>query len=149
MNEENSKKIIFLEAVQDYGGARISTLELAERLATKHDVTIVDFYGSCTPFLDGVSEKNLKIRVIQKRDKEYIITTSKLFWIRFFKCLLFIPHLLEVRKKLAAIVKTINPDYIIINNFKTLSALIYFPKKKVQNAVFRARMVYIVTNFRH
>ena len=54
---EQIKKIVFLEAVQDYGGARISAVELAERLSKKHKVTIIDFYGSCTPFLDNVTKR--------------------------------------------------------------------------------------------
>jgi len=96
---EQIKKIVFLEAVQDYGGARISALELAERLSKKHKVTIIDFYGSCKPFLENVRKRGIDLRIIDKRDNPYIINTSPILLIKIMNFVLFAPHLIGVRKK--------------------------------------------------
>lgn len=136
MDQQKPRKIIFLEAVQDYGGARISTVELAERLAVRHDVTIIDFYGSCKPFLNDVDRRKLKLNIIEKRDTPYIINTSRLLPVKLLNYLKFIPHLLKMRKGIIEQIKRINPDYIIINNFKVLSGLINFPGKTFKTMFF-------------
>lgn len=138
------KKIIFLEAVQDYGGARISTIELAERLSKKHKVTIIDFYGTCIPFLDNAKNRCIDLRIAEKRDHPYIINTSSYLLIKIINFILFVPHLIRIRKKVQRIIKEIQPDYIILNNSKVLSALIFFPDKKFK-VLFFARGWFILS----
>ena len=141
---EQIKKIIFLEAVQDYGGARISTVELAERLSKNHHITIIDFYGSCKPFLVDVIKRDLDIRIVEKRDSPYIINTSPNLFIKIVNFILFFPHLILMRKKIQSIIKEIQPDYIILNNTKVLSSLIIFPNKKFK-VIFFARGWFILS----
>jgi glycosyltransferase involved in cell wall biosynthesis len=137
------KNIIFLEAVQDYGGARISAVELAERLSKKHKVTIIDFYGSCKPFLENVTKRGIDLRIIEKRETPYIINTSPFLLIKIINFVLFVPHLIGIRKKVQSIIKEIQPDYIILNNSKVLSSLFYFPNKKFK-VLFFARGWFIL-----
>lgn len=132
----NKKNILFLEAVQDYGGARISTVELAERLAAKHVVTILDFYGSCIPFLEDVTKRNIKLEIIDKRNTPFIINTSNFLPFKLLNYFLFLPHWLKMRKETIKKIQEINPDYVIINNFKVLSALMFFPNKKFATLFF-------------
>lgn len=141
---EQIKKIVFLEAVQDYGGARISAVELAERLSKKHKVTIIDFYGSCTPFLDNVTKRGIDLRIIEKRENPYIINTSPFLLIKIINSLLFVPHLIRIRKKVQSVIKEIQPDYIVINNSKVLSSLVYFPNKNFK-VLFFARGWFILS----
>ncbi len=141
---EQIKKIVFLEAVQDYGGARISAVELAERLSKKHKVTIIDFYGSCTPFLDNVTKRGIDLHIIEKRKTPYIINTSPVLLIKIINSLLFVPHLIRIRKKVQCVIKEIQPDYIVINNSKVLSSLVYFPNKKFK-VLFFARGWFILS----
>jgi len=141
---EQIKKIVFLEAVQDYGGARISALELAERLSKKHKVTIIDFYGSCKPFLENVRKRGIDLRIIDKRDNPYIINTSPILLIKIMNFVLFAPHLIGVRKKVHSIIKEIQPDYIVLNNSKVLLSLVCFPDKKFK-VLFFARGWFILS----
>lgn len=138
------KKIIFLEAVQDYGGARISAVELAERLSKQHKVTIIDFYGSCKPFLENVTKRGIDLRIIDKRDTPYIINTSTVLLIKIVNFVLFVPHLIRIRKKVQGIIKEIQPDYIVLNNSKVLSSLIFFSNKKFK-VLFFARGWFILS----
>ncbi|PIF31393.1 glycosyltransferase involved in cell wall biosynthesis [Flavobacterium sp. 9] len=138
------KKIIFLEAVQDYGGARISAVELAERLSKQHKVTIIDFYGSCKPFLENVTKRGIDLRIIDKRDTPYIINTSTVLFIKIVNFILFVPHLIRIRKKVQCIIKEIQPDYIVLNNSKVLSSLVFFSNKKFK-VLFFARGWFILS----
>lgn len=138
------KKIIFLEAVQDYGGARISAVELAERLSKQHKVTIIDFYGSCKPFLENVTKRGIDLRIIDKRDTPYIINTSTVLLIKIVNFILFVPHLIKIRKKVQNIIKEIQPDYIVLNNSKVLSSLVFFSNKKFK-VLFFARGWFIIS----
>lgn len=116
-------KIIFLEAVQNYGGARISTLELAERLSSDNEVLILDFYGSCEPFLNNVNKRNLQIKIIDKREQPVIIRSSLSYMKNAVNLLRFIPHWFTLRKRTLNHLKDFNPDFILVNNYKTLSVL--------------------------
>lgn len=141
---EQIKKIVFLETVQDYGGARISAVELAERLSKKHKVTIIDFYGTCTPFLENVTKRGIDLRIVNKRETPYIINTSPVLLLKIINTLFFIPHLIKIRMKVQSLIKEIQPDYIILNNSKVLSSLVYFPNKKFK-VLFFARGWFILS----
>lgn len=141
---EQKYKIVFLETVQDYGGSNISALELAERLSKMHKITIIDFYGSCKPYLLHVKKTGIDLRIVEKRETPYIINTSSILVIKIINFLLFIPHLIGIRKKVQNIIKEIQPDYIILNNSKVLSSLIFFPKKTF-TVLFFARGWFILS----
>src|SRR5690606_3852538 len=117
------KNIVFLEAVQNYGGARISTVELAERLSANFNVKIVDFYGTCLPFVNDVRSRRIKFEVIEPRTSPYIVSRSKSRIINNINKLRYIPHILSVQSKLKKILNAFSADYIIVNNYKTLLAL--------------------------
>lgn len=137
-------KIIFLEAVQNYGGARISTLELAERLSVNHEVLIVDFYGSCEPFLNAVDEKKLKVIIVDKRNEPVIIRSSLSKIRNFIKRVKFIPHWLGLRKSVNEIIKEYNADIVLVNNYKTLSVL--YGLKAGYRTIFFARGWFVPQN---
>lgn len=77
VSSKSNNNILFLEAVQNFGGARISTLELAKRLNGEYPVSIVDFYGSCFPFVRAASESGIKLEILDQRNDPYIINRSK------------------------------------------------------------------------
>ena len=119
------QKIVFLEAVQNYGGARRSTLELAHRISDSYDVTIVDMFGSCVPFLQAIEEKHLDLRIIDKKNAPVLVgggvssNTIK----KVFNYLKYIPIQIKLRKKLRDTIDDIKPNIIITNNLKTLSLI--------------------------
>jgi glycosyltransferase involved in cell wall biosynthesis len=129
-------KILFLEAVQNLGGARISTIELAERLSETNDVLIVDFYGSCKPFLKEAALRNLSVKIVLRRDQPFIIGSSKNSILNIFNFGLFIPHWFVLRNKIQKIIRTFNPDFVIVNNLKTLSTISFRNKRDFETVYF-------------
>ena len=116
--------IIFLEAVQDHGGARKSTIELAKRLDSdsKVNALIIDFYGSNKDFMEDVKKSNVKYEVLDPRSEPFIIQNPNKLrelsnYIKFFV------ERKKLQKKLQKIIADFNPDFFIVNNSKTLSLI--------------------------
>lgn len=116
-------KIIFLEAVQDHGGARKSTIELAKRIQSLgHQVLVVDFWGSCKPFINDVKSAGLDLRILSPREEPFILSSkSKLKYIRNVVQYFFLEK--KYREKFAKIVKEFNPEIVSVNNSKCLNIL--------------------------
>lgn len=123
MPKLNKLNIVFLEAVQNFGGARKSTIELAGRLQNaNYNILIIDFWGSCTPFTDEVYRLKIPIRFIDKREEPVILNhPNKL--ITTLNYILYLNKWLKYRKRLKVILKEFQTDIIIVNNIKTLSLL--------------------------
>jgi len=114
-------KIIFLEAVQDLGGARKSTIELAKRCKEQgHDVLIVDFWGNCKPFVELAKKNGLNIEFLDRRDSP-IIVASKNKIKYFINCFLYLFYMLKLKKHLKKNIVKFKPDIISLNNIKCLS----------------------------
>ena len=114
-------KIIFLEAVQNLGGARKSTIELAKRCQEQgHDVLIVDFWGSCQPFVELVEKNELNIKFLDKRDLPVIITSSNKFKF-LINCFFYLFYMIRLKKRFRNIVENFNPDIVSLNSDKCLS----------------------------
>lgn len=114
-------KILFLEAVQDFGGARKSTLELATRLQKAgHEVLIVDFWGSCKPFIQAVNDKQLNIKILDQRQEPIILTSSNKLKAFYNKASYFF-YEKKLKSNLNKILKDFAPDVVSLNNAKCLS----------------------------
>lgn len=117
-------KIIFLEAVQNFGGARKSTVELASRLRKREGIEtlIVDFWGCCKPFIEAVETEEIPCLILDKREEPVILSSSSKFKmiVNYVK---YIKLLIAYRKKLEYIVSSFGADIIIVNNTKVLSIL--------------------------
>lgn len=133
------KKIIFLEAVQNYGGARISTLELAKRLRDNgDDVEMIDFYGSCAPFLEAANGFSIPVTVLDKRDEPYIISKSSNRFVNILHKFKFIPHWLKLRNKIIEYSNQYDADIFMVNNYKTLLICSFIRNRKFK-IIFFAR----------
>lgn len=114
-------KILFLEAVQNFGGARKSTLELATRLQkARHEVLIVDFWGSCKPFIQAVNDKQLNIKILDQRQEPIILTSSNKLKAFYNKASYFF-YEKKLKSNLNKILKDFAPDVVSLNNAKCLS----------------------------
>lgn len=127
-------KIVFLEAVQNYGGARIATVQLAQRLVSEHTVYMVDLYGSCKPFIDACATKDFELKIIDKRQTPFIIHATPNRLMVLFNLIKFVPHIFIINKRLNKLINEINADYVVVNSAKALSFLI---RKK-----FRAKIIF-------
>ncbi|MDO4230097.1 MAG: glycosyltransferase family 4 protein, partial [Capnocytophaga sp.] len=116
-------KIIFLEAVQDHGGAQKSTIELAKRLKLLgHQVLIVDFWGSCQSFIDAVNTTNLNLQIINPRETPFLIhNKSKLKHLSNAISYFFLEK--QYKRSFSKIVSNFQPDIVSVNNPKCLNIL--------------------------
>lgn len=115
--------IIFLEAVQNFGGARKSTLELAKRLKDRgNNILIIDFWGSCIPFVEKAQEFELALDFIDKRDTPFLLSDGNRFRILGNYCT-FLFLWLRYRKIIRSKISNFQANVIVVNNTKTLSLL--------------------------
>lgn len=117
-------KIVFLENVIDFGGARKSTIELAKNLSSKHEPYIVDVHGTCNPFIEACNESGVRLEILLKRESQIIMTDSSNIFSRLFKYIRFFFVTLKARRKLSLFFRKIHPDYVIVNNTKVLPLLL-------------------------
>lgn len=115
--------ILFLDSVQNFGGASRSNLELAKRMTDLgHKVHIVDFWGSTKPYIDKIKEYGLPYQIIDARDEPYVISDPSLV-----KKAKNIRHYYTLqtayRKKFEEISAQISPDIVIVNNLRSLNIL--------------------------
>lgn len=135
-------RILFLEAVQNFGGARKSTLELAKGLKNSGcEVLIVDFWGSCDPFVLEARKKELIIKFLDKRNSPLVLGNSnKLIQLKNYIKYFFIWR--KYKHILNDIIEEFLPDFIVVNNTKTLSLL---SKSKKYKVLFFARGWFLPT----
>lgn len=135
--------IVFLEAVQNFGGARKSTLELATRLkAYGHNVKLIDFWGTCEPFIKETKVIGLDFIILKKRKSPLILKNNNI--IKTFKNILsYLFDMLLFRSKLSGIFQEFEADLIIVNNSKVLFPLV---KSKSYKIGFFARGWFVKEN---
>jgi glycosyltransferase involved in cell wall biosynthesis len=116
-------KIIFLEAVQNFGGSSKSTLELAKRLIDENnEVLVVDFWGCCEPYIKQCEKENVPYKLIDPREKPILLSKKG----KIDKIINYIAYLKtnqEYKRKLQKIIAQFKPDLISVNNTKTLAIL--------------------------
>jgi len=116
--------IIFLEAVQAHGGARKSTIELAKRLKDYgHKSMIVDFWGTCSDFIEDVNLAEVPIHILIKRERPIAIFNSQNPLVIVKNIFDFILNWFNLRKELNKVAKKFGADVIVVNNIKTNSIL--------------------------
>lgn len=128
-------KIIFLEAVQTYGGARKSTIELAKNLNDENEILIVDAWGCCKEFIDEVRNHKLNYKILNPR-KDPITLEANSKFDKLVKIGIFLKENSILKKSLKRVISEFNPTIIIVNNQKTLSLL---EKSENYKIVFFAR----------
>lgn len=127
-------KIYFLENVQSFGGARKATIELAQRLQTKHAVEIIDIHGCCEPFVQTCHEVGLQLWVVDPKGKQIILSSGNV-WKRLWNSFKFLKHALRINRLLSKRLSQEDECLVVVNNSKVLSYLFFRPKN-VKIALF-------------
>lgn len=116
-------KIIFLEAVQNFGGARKSTLELAKRMQDiGHNVLIVDLWGCVDSFKKKIHDYNLELLILDKRESPILISAPNKVK-KLKNTISYSTHQLKYQAKFRKIVDEFQPDIVCVNNIKCLTIL--------------------------
>lgn len=117
-------KVTFIESPQNYGGSKIATLDLVERLASIYDTEVMDLYGTCEPFTKECHNKGIRYKVINKSVNSQMIRSSVSFIKNFAKFISVLPNLLRTRRKLYKAILSSKPDYICLTGFRPMYLLL-------------------------
>lgn len=117
--------IIFLDAVQDYGGSQKSTISLIKNINQnkKHNTLYVDFWGTDTQLLENLKLNNIEFSILNKRDNPIVINEHKGLFSLFKSLLIFMSNVVVLRREFDKIITDFKPDIVIINNLKSISIL--------------------------
>lgn len=124
-------KIVFLEAVQNFGGSKRSFLEFAKELQKMgHDVLIVDFWGANKEFRKATITQGLPLEVLVPVDKPFVIGTGNLRN-RILNVFKYIHQRNLYKNKFNKIIEEFQPDHVCVNSAKTLDILEQSSKYKI------------------
>src|SRR5690606_8253959 len=85
-----------------------------------HEVLIVDFWGSCKPFIQAVNDKQLNIKILDQRQEPIILTSSNKLKAFYNKAFYFF-YEKKLKSNLNKILKDFAPDVVSLNNAICLS----------------------------
>src|SRR5690554_476117 len=116
-------RIIFLEAVQNFGGSKRSIIDISEQLKILgHDVLLVDFWGSNEEFNNAVKSRGLKMEVLEPRVSPFILSHQSRV-IKIKNNLMYFFARLKYKRMFRKISNRYKPDYVCINTSKALDIL--------------------------
>lgn len=116
-------KIIFLEAVQNFGGSKRSVIEIANHLKNiGHEILIVDFWGANKEFKEAAKINNLAFNVLEPTNELFVIAKGSPSQ-RIPRLLKYFYKRIIYKKKFQEITRNFKPDYVCVNSFKTLDIL--------------------------
>lgn len=128
-------KIAFVESAQNFGGARIAVLQMAKVLSKRHDVFIVDFYGSCTAFVNACRQLDIRFKILLEGSNPYYIKSSSSRIKKIFNVFTYIPHLLKMNNLLLEYLYSNDIDYVCVSGFRPIYCLL-FNKPKIEILFF-------------
>lgn len=137
-------KIIFLEAVHNFGGSSKSTTELAKRLIEEgNDVLIVDFWGACKPFVEACVSRSIPLKIIDKRERPILLINKSKAKI-VYNYIVYFTKVIKYKKLIKSIISEFKPDLVSVNGTKTLSVL---SKSNQYKIAFFARGWFLPNSF--
>jgi glycosyltransferase involved in cell wall biosynthesis len=121
LTENNIKKrVVFFDFVTSYGGAQQSTVSLCGRLKKVYDVYVIDAYGHCEKYLDGLSQFDVPVRVLIPDAEDLYIGHANKPLRRIWSAIKQLPTLWTLRKRLAENVRDIRPGLVWTTSHKAL-----------------------------
>lgn len=122
-------KVIFFDFTTMVGGATKGTIYLLNRLRKKGmDVGVVDVYGSCKEHFHNLKEFHIPYSILFPRDNNLVIGYSDRRFRRIVEILKQIPVFFAIFLCLINVLRLSKPDYVLVNNEKSLIFLIFLKK---------------------
>lgn len=135
-------RIAFLTSVFSYGGAQMSSIELAVRLRPVHEVKFFDTYGCSNPFIKALQDNNIDLSVLSPSTTPYIVSKHSNKLLNLFRYLIFFFKWYRIRQNVHNKLKHYEPDIVIVYDDRCLSYLIAYKNKQFKT-LFYARSWYI------
>lgn len=138
-------KIVFLENVVNFGGAKIATVNLAYQLPQytngKYETIIIDVNGSCQPFVEACLKHQIPLQIVNPGKKPTILTGKGRLHTLVNK-ISFVPEYIKNKSKIHKMLQEVNPDWIFVNTERALSYLSGYTKGRAK-VMFYAHYWYL------
>lgn len=114
-------KVIFFDFTTMVGGATKGTVYLLERLKKKGiSTSIIDVYGNCTEYVEDVKKFNILFTVLNPKNKDIVIGHLDNKFKRILAATKQLPSFFKILINLYNELKQQKPDYVLVNNEKSL-----------------------------
>lgn len=122
-------KVIFFDFTTMVGGATKGTIYLLNRLRKKGmDIGVIDVYGSCKEHFYNLKEFQIPCTVLLPRENNLVIGYSDRKFRRIIEIFKQIPTFFLIFFCLINVLRLSKPEYILVNNEKSLVFLIFLKK---------------------
>lgn len=118
------KKILFLECAQNNGGARKAVVQMAKSLSSSFEVSIIDMYGSCIPFVESCEYSGIDFKVFAPGNPHFV-RSSKTLLGKVKSILTFLPHLIKNGKRLRNYINEKGYDYVCVSTYRPLMFFLF------------------------
>lgn len=115
--------IIFLDAVQDFGGSQKSTINLINNIIPNHKVMFVDFWGTDELLFENLENNKIPYSILDKRLSPIVIKEKGNKLKTFKNFINYFFNKKKLQKKFHEVENSFKPDVVIVNNLKSLSIL--------------------------
>lgn len=135
-------RIAFLSSVFSFGGAQMSSIELAVRLSPEHDVKFFDTYGCSEPYINELKSNKIQYSLLSESSVPFIISKYKNRLFNIFRYLLFFFKWKRIKQNTKSELDKFQPEIVIVYDDRCLSYLIRYKNKRFRT-IFYARGWYI------
>ena len=105
-------RILLFDFIRHFGGASQLALDLTKRLAKDNQIEVIDVYGSCSPYMEGLARADIPVHVLLPNAKEVYIGYKNKKLQRLWRLFCQLPSFLLLRNRLIRKVLEIDPDVI-------------------------------------
>ena len=116
-------RIAFLTSVFSFGGAQMSSVELAARLRSTHEVKFFDTNGSSESFVNSLIENRIEYSLLSENSKTFIIKKYKSLLRNSFRYFIYLFKWNSIRRQVHAAILQFRPDIIMVYDDRSLSYL--------------------------
>lgn len=104
--------ILFIDFFRHFGGATQLAADVNIRLSIGHNVTVLDVYGICQPYLDLLKHAHISTHILLPQAKQVFIGYKNKALIRLWRILCQLPDFWIIRKHLVSRIHEMHPDII-------------------------------------
>ena len=123
-------KVLFFQIMKEHGGASRSLVEVAGRLQAHARVEVVDVYGDCPAFAQGLESAGVPRRVLLPGGDLKAVGSRHQSLRRLGRLLGTVPHVLRIQKAAERLLGEMRPDVVVSNDFRSLLPLALSRKLK-------------------
>lgn len=122
-------KVCFFDFTTMVGGATKGTVYLLARLKKKEiEVSIIDVYGNCSEYIEDIKKSQIPFTILYPQTENLVIGHLNNKLKRMQVILKQLPSFVKILFKLYCEIKNQKPNYILVNNEKSLFFLTLLKK---------------------